>query len=453
MTTARFSSRPAAVRVSPVDAWLARRMGARPTPADLAEFKTGLLRSTLDWALRASPFYREHLRGLDPSVIRSLGDLSVLPRTSADDLRRRGDDFLCLSRDEIARVVTLRSSGTTGAAKRIHFTPRDLEHTLDFFHHGMTTFAGPGDRVLILLPADKPDSVGDLLARALDRMEAEAVRHGLPEDPKDALDALLRSRATCVVGFPVHVLAMASGHVASPQAESHVHSVLLCSDHIPGSLARSVEEAWDCTVYAHWGTTETGLGGGVECQARSGYHLREADIHIEITDPDTGRLLPDGRVGEIVLTTLNRRGMPLVRYRTGDLASMIPGPCPCGSALRRLGPVCGRLGESVPLGGRASLTMHELNEALFAVHGLLDFSATLKGSNGDAYLDVRYWTRTPGPTMPAKVDRVLETLLSAKAAQGARLGLAVSLADGPPTPPGAKRALRDERGKGRCANS
>ena len=88
--------------------------------------------------------------------------------------------------------------------------------------------------------------------------------------------------------------------------------------------------------------TETGYGGGVECAAHSGLHLREADLLLEVADPATGEAVPPGETGEILITTLGERALPLLRYRTGDAARMLPGPCACGSPLRRLGPVAGR---------------------------------------------------------------------------------------------------------------
>ncbi len=101
--------------------------------------------------------------------------------------------------------------------------------------------------------------------------------------------------------------------------------------------------ALGCEVFAHSGLTETGFGGGVECGAHQGYHLREADLFVEIVDPGTGRPLPDGEPGEIVVSTLCRLAMPLIRYRTGDLGHLLPGPCVCGSPFRRLGAVAGRI--------------------------------------------------------------------------------------------------------------
>ncbi len=85
--------------------------------------------------------------------------------------------------------------------------------------------------------------------------------------------------------------------------------------------------------------TEAGFGLGMECTAHEGYHLYESDFFTEIVDPLTGEVLPDGVEGEVVLTTLKREGMPLIRYKTGDLSKMMACPCPCGSKLKRLGPI------------------------------------------------------------------------------------------------------------------
>ena len=91
-------------------------------------------------------------------------------------------------------------------------------------------------------------------------------------------------------------------------------SVLLTTDYVPEAIVEFVERLWRCTVYNHYGMTEMGLGGGVECQARRGYHLREADLYFEIVNPQTEMPVVEGETGEVVFTTLTRRGMPLIRY-------------------------------------------------------------------------------------------------------------------------------------------
>ncbi len=131
------------------------------------------------------------------------------------------------------------------------------------------------------------------------------------QDVAQTLNVLHRERATGVVGVPVQVLSLVRA-VAQKLPRPHLKSVLLTMDHVPDAIVQAVEAAWGGTVYNHYGMTEMGLGGGVECAARQGYHLREADMYFEIVDPETGDPLPDGQYGELVFTTLTRQGMPLI---------------------------------------------------------------------------------------------------------------------------------------------
>jgi phenylacetate-coenzyme A ligase PaaK-like adenylate-forming protein len=135
--------------------------------------------------------------------------------------------------------------------------------------------------------------------------------------------------------------------------------------------------------------TETGLGGGVECEALNGYHLREADLFFEVVDHETGEICPDGVVGEVIFTTLTREGMPLIRYRTGDMASFITDSCPCGSVLRRMDKIKGRWDGAIALGPVSTLTLPDMDESLFRLAGLMDYRATVsKGSNGKFQLHI-----------------------------------------------------------------
>ncbi|WP_226373860.1 DVU_1553 family AMP-dependent CoA ligase [Citrifermentans bemidjiense] len=286
--------------------------------------------------------------------------------------------MLCTSQDEIKRVVTLQSSGTTGQPKRIYFTAEDLEATVDFFAHGMATLVAPGATVLIFLPGELRDSVGDLLARALVRTKVNPVVWGPVRDPAAARAEIMKHPRPCLVGIPTQMLALARGDLAGAIPRGWVESVLLSTDYVPEAIERELEQLWGCRVLTHYGMTETGLGGGVECQAGEGYHLREADLYTEIIDPGTGLTVADGEEGEVVFTTISRRGMPLVRYRTGDLARLIKEPCPCGTVLKRLGRVQGRIAAEVALKDGRRLRMNELDEALFAIPGVLDYRAEIE---------------------------------------------------------------------------
>ena len=155
--------------------------------------------------------------------------------------------------------------------------------------------------------------------------------------------------------------------------------------------------------------TEMGLGGGFECEALGGYHLREADLYFEVVDHESGGPCPDGAIGEIVCTTLTRRGMPLIRYRTGDMARTVHEPCPCGSALRRIGRVRGRWDDVLPLGSAYTLTLPDMDEALFQLPGLLDYRATASKSGEGRYrLDLDVQRAEEGTPTESQIIGVLE---------------------------------------------
>jgi phenylacetate-CoA ligase len=366
-------------KLTPLHPWIAQKIGCSPeelTRAAIEAYQLGKLQETLDLCRAKSPFYRQKLAGF-PATLASLADLQMFPFTTAVDVRERPLSFLCVSQSEIERVVTLDTSGTSGAPKRLYFTTADQELTRDFFQVGMSTFTAPGDRVLILLPCERPGSVGDLLDQALARLGAQGIRHGLVTDVAQTLAALHEEQATGVVGVPVQVLALVRSAAAQQFLNPHLQSALLTTDHVPAAIVQAVENTWGCTVYNHYGMTEMGLGGGVECAARQGYHLREADLFFEVVDPVTGEPLPDGEYGELVFTTLTRQGMPLIRYRTGDISRFLPGECECGTMLRWLEKVRYRWHGRFPLTPTHFLTMADLDDALFPLDGLLNFTAAV----------------------------------------------------------------------------
>lgn len=235
-----------------------------------------------------------------------------------------------------------------------------------------------------------------------------------------------------------------------------MHSVLLSADRASPALRRAVERSWGCRVFDHYGTAEMGFGGAVECEARNGYHLREADLLFEVVDPLSGRAVSAGEPGEVVVTTLRRTGMPLVRYRTGDLSAFIAGRCRCGSALRRLAPIAGRLGAGVSLADGALLTLAELDECLLALPGVADFAAAVD-ADGRGYERLEIRLRVMGAEPPgadadglAPATRVALAAAPALAAAvaGGRLVIDVTVDDGswwPVSNGMVKRTLIDER--------
>lgn len=334
---------------------------------DLERYQRERLRATFLWARERASFYRTRLAGV--AAPPRLEDIRRIPFTTAADLAADPLGFVCVSQDQIARVVTLETSGTTGPPKRLFFTADDQAITRDYFSHGLSLMTGQGDRVLVLLPQGNPGSLGDLLDGSLRSLGAHPIFVSGGSPP---IEIMRRERPSVIIGAPVPVLALAQ-QVGSE--EPFARCVLLCSDRIPKGIVRFLEESRGCAVFQDWGMTEMGYGGGVDCRAHCGYHLQEADFLFEIVNADTGKPVADGDPGEVVFTTLTRRGMPLIRYRTGDISRILPGACACGSPLRRLDRIETRKAGRIAIGG-VEITLGALDDALFGIAGLADFRAS-----------------------------------------------------------------------------
>ena len=373
------------------EAWNAKKMGlgSNLTREQIAHYQLHKVRQTIKRAYRNSPFYRKLLKNFVSKEINCMEDLHQLPFTTADHIREQARQFLCVSQSDISRIVTLDSSGTTGEAKRIYFTDFDQELTIDFFQQGMSTFLKRGDRVLILLPGERVGSVGDLLIKALERAGVVPILHGLVQNIPKTVEFMVQERIDSLVGIPIQVLALAR-YAEMTKKAIQLKSALLSTDHVPDVIIKELVRVWGCQVFEHYGMTEMGLGGGLDCEAHRGYHLREADLYFEIVD-QRGIPVPDGQEGEVVFTTLTRQGMPFIRYRTGDLSRFLPDPCSCGTILKRLERIIKRKDGLVFLKSNTFFTMSDLDEKIFAVDGVIDFTVTVDSLQQATQLNVSVW--------------------------------------------------------------
>jgi phenylacetate-CoA ligase len=412
---------------TPLEDWIARKIGLTPgtlTREALRRYQLSRIRKTVALAMEKSSFYRSKLAGFDPARIDSEAAVARLPFTEPRQIREDPLRFVCTGLGAIERIVTLQSSGTTGLPKRIFFTREDQELTIDFFDYGMRNLVGPDDRVMILLPCALPGSVGDLLRIGLERMGAVPLPYGPVYDPADAVARALQDRVSAAVGIPTQLLAMARQR-SGARLKGKIKNVLLSTDYVPEAIGRVLEERWGCRVYNHYGTTEMGLGGGVQCSARRGYHFREADLFVEIVEPRSGEPVPEGVTGEIVFTTLTRTGMPLIRYRTGDLSRFLPGRCPCGTVLQSMEPVKYRLSELIRI-GEQRLSMPDLDEKLFPLPGVIDYRAEIQRSGNITKLYIDLKTALPEKADCAAARQALLTLPALRELLPDQLQLAIS---------------------------
>ncbi len=391
---------------TPTDAWIAARLGVpleSLSAEALQDWQMRRFRETLRYAAAHSPFYAERLAGIDPDRIFTPEDIRGLPTTSERDLAGNENRFLCVSPGSVDRIFTVPTTGTHGDRKRIFFTGGDLAPSVEFYYHAFLTFIRPGDRLLVMMGGNAEGSVGDTIDRSLSPIGVVTRVYGQVTDFASAWRAVLDFAPDVIVGIPYQIAALAAWS-ASRGLPRGLRCVLLSADDVPDAIRERLSRLWGAEVYSHYGLTETGLAGGVDCCAHRGYHLRACDMYAEILDPDA-----DG-FGELAVTPFGREAMPLIRYRTGDIARISTEKCPCGGVLPRLETIRGRLSNSCVISGRR-VFLSQIEEAAFQDDAVADLECTVT-ADGCLALLIR---TVPGETIDkeALLDRLMGAVLPA----------------------------------------
>ena len=304
-------------------------------------------------------FYKDY-----PEKLESLSDLQNLPFTTAEDLSSHPGKFLLTSQSEVSRVISGATSGTTGPAKRVFYTAQDTAHTVGFFAAGISEMLDKEEKCLIAFPFTGPFGLGDLIAQAVEQLGAVPIKAGFGGVWDELIAIVKQTQPETYIGFPVTLL----GLIRMYGKDFPIKRALVSGDACPAGVMAELEKALGSKLYPHYGSRECGLGGAVTCEAFEGMHLRENHIIPEIID-ETGKVLPEGEYGELVITTIGADAMPLIRYRTGDITRILP-PCKCGGITKRLDTISRREGK---------LSIEELDSKLFRIPDLADYRASFDG--------------------------------------------------------------------------
>ncbi len=339
--------------------------------AELEQLQLERLEATLVRVYRHVPFYRKQLDelGFDPDDFRSLSDLSRLPFTTKDDLRANHPyGLFAVPLRDVVRVHA--SSGTTGHATAVGYTRND-----------MRTWAELTARVLVAGGVTKDDVVQIAFDYGLFTgafgLHQGAERLGASVVPVSSANArrqvgIMRDyRTTALVTTPSHALNIADAMIEmglNPAALSLKHG-LFGTEPWSESMRREIEEKLEITATDNYGLSEVmGPGVACECLEKNGLHLAEDHFIVEVIDPETLKPVAPGVVGELVITTLTKEAIPVLRYRTRDLSSLVDTPCPCGRTHRRITRVKGRTDDMIIVKG-ARFFPSEIEAVLFEVEG------------------------------------------------------------------------------------
>jgi phenylacetate-CoA ligase len=316
-----------------------------------------LLRSHVRTLAKRSPYYRRRFAegGIEPEAIRGCRDLPLLPFTDKEDLERENRDFLCVDETEIVDLCL--TSGTTGTPVPLWQTRRDLERLacneeVSFRRMGI----GPADRVLVAVALDRCFMAGMAYFLGLTRIGATAIRGG-SGSLAHLVELVRHQRPTAIVGVPTLLLALADRLQAegAEPTRAGVRRLVCIGEPVRGrdlrlsNLGERLRQRWQAAVFGTYASTEMATAFS-DCEAGMGGHLSPELMVVEIVD-EQGCVLPPGEPGEVVATPLLVTGMPLLRFRTGDIAILHPEPCACGRLSPRLGPVLGRKAQMLKVRG------------------------------------------------------------------------------------------------------
>lgn len=358
----------------------------RVTRADIDRYQLFKLRKMLSYAYEKSTFYRElfNNRGIEVDDISSLDNIANIPFTNPADIAQHPYQFACVSLGEIERATTFTSSGTTGPQKRVFCTESDLEMMTDFMGAGMRSVATKGDVVQIMLPSARPNDQADLLAKGVRKMGGLPVISGTTPSPEEQLRIIDEAHSAVLFASVsrIYRITQETRHNHDLKGKG-VKALFVTSEYLSESMRRQLRDAWNCDVHTHYGLTEMGLGVAVECHAHNGFHFNEADLLVEVVDPETGAVLTNDDEGELVFTTLTREAMPLIRYRTHDISRLLSRPCECGaSTLKKIAKVTRRREGIVKIGEGDEIYPAMFDELIFSVPDVIDYQLTL-GREGD----------------------------------------------------------------------
>ena len=299
-------------------------------------------------------FYAEQFNesGLGPESVNSLDDLRKFNFTTKTDLRNAYPyGMLAVSKDECVRLHA--SSGTTGTATVIVHTQSDIDHWADLMARSLYACGVRKSDVLQNTSGYGMFTGGLGIHYGSERLGCLTVPAG-PGNTERQIKFMLDFGVTVAHMIPSYALYMASyleKHGIDPSTLPVRIAVIGAEPHTE-EIRRKVEKLLSLKAYNSYGLSEmNGPGVAFECEYQDGMHLWEDAFIGEIVDPETGELLPDGEVGELVLTTLDRRGMPILRYKTRDLTRFLPGQCRCGRTHRRLDRMVGRADDMLIIKG------------------------------------------------------------------------------------------------------
>jgi len=325
--------------------------------AEIHNFQVEKLKTLLQYLNTNSAFYKRlfSTHNIDISTINSLEDLKVIPTTTKDDLQQHNDDFICVQKNKIVDYVT--TSGTLGDPVLFGLTNNDLDRLA---YNEAISFAcagvGKDDVIQLMTTIDRRFMAGLAYFLGARKLGAGIIRvgNGVPELQ---WDSILKFKPTYIIAVPSFVLKLieyAKQHhidlnTSGIKGAICIGESLRTQNFSLNTLSKNIKEHWNIELYSTYASTEMNTAF-TECEQQQGGHQHPELIITEILD-DNDQPVSEGESGELTITTLGVEGMPLLRFKTGDIVIAHHEKCDCGRNTMRLGPVIGRKKQMIKYKG------------------------------------------------------------------------------------------------------
>lgn len=328
------------------------------TPDEIRCFQEERLRETVAYVAAHSPYYKAlfEREGIDPATIRTLDDLRRLPLTTKEDLQLHGEEFVCVPRRQIIDYVT--TSGTLGDPVTFALTEGDLQRLA---YNEACSFRMAGcseeDVMQLMTTIDRRFMAGLAYFMGARELGCGVVRvgNGIPELQWDTIRRVGSTACMVVPSFLVKLIDYAERNGIDPNQSTLRRAIcigeaLRTPEGRLTTLGEKIAERWpNLELYSTYASTEM-QSSFTECSCHNGGHIPSDLIIVELLDEENNPV-EDGREGEVTITTLGVEGMPLLRFKTGDICIRISEPCGCGRHTARLSSVIGRKGQMIKFKG------------------------------------------------------------------------------------------------------
>jgi phenylacetate-CoA ligase len=340
---------------------------------DLAQLQIERLQTTLNRAYRNVAFYKNSLdkAGIEIEKIRSLADLGNLPFTTKDDLRVSYPyGMFALPLRDIVRIHA--SSGTTGKPIAVGYSKNDIVHWSDLVARELS-WAGITEHDVVQIGFTYSLFTGGLGYHfGAEKIGASVIPASSHGNLADQILIMKDFKTTVLICPPSTALSMARlfKTMGIHPEQMHLKRGIFGSEPWSKAIRAEIEDAFHIKAYDSYGMSEImGPGVSAECEKRNGLHVNEDHFIVEVINPDTLQPCRPGEEGELVFTTITKEAFPLVRFRTGDRAGIIPGICECGRTFVRMTRVSGRTDDLIMIQG-AKILPSQIQDTVLATPGI-----------------------------------------------------------------------------------